>query len=246
MAAIAKLRLARNQLARDTDEATNTLEELQHDTRRILQNLRELSRGIHPLILTHRGLTDALDTQARHLPLQVRIDAAPDVRVTRYAEEVEATAYYVISEGLTNVLKHAGTNEATVRLHTSDGRLIAEVIDRGRGCDGAPRGSGLTGLRDRVESVGGSWTSAANPPRAPRCARCCPPELQRMSMPDRLRLVLAEDNYLVREGTHRLLEDTGAIEVVATAGDAPQLLRVVERHQPDVVVTDIRMPPATH
>jgi DNA-binding NarL/FixJ family response regulator len=63
-------------------------------------------------------------------------------------------------------------------------------------------------------------------------------------MPDRLRVVLAEDNYLVREGTRRLLEDTGDIEIVATAGDAPQLLRVVERHHPDVVVTDIRMPPS--
>lgn len=63
-------------------------------------------------------------------------------------------------------------------------------------------------------------------------------------MPDRLRVVLAEDNYLVREGTRRLLEDTGGVEVVSTAGDAPQLLRAVEHHQPDVVVTDIRMPPS--
>ena len=63
-------------------------------------------------------------------------------------------------------------------------------------------------------------------------------------MSDGLRVILAEDNYLVREGTRRLLEDTGEIAVVATAGDAPQLLRVLERHTPDVVVTDIRMPPS--
>jgi DNA-binding NarL/FixJ family response regulator len=62
-------------------------------------------------------------------------------------------------------------------------------------------------------------------------------------MSDRLRVVLAEDNYLVREGTSRLLEDTGDIDVVATAGDAAQLLRVVDEHRPDVVITDIRMPP---
>ena len=62
-------------------------------------------------------------------------------------------------------------------------------------------------------------------------------------MSDRLRVVLAEDNYLVREGTSRLLEDTGDIDVVATAGDAAQLLRVVDEHRPDVVITVIRMPP---
>jgi DNA-binding NarL/FixJ family response regulator len=64
-------------------------------------------------------------------------------------------------------------------------------------------------------------------------------------MPEPLRVVLAEDNYLVREGTRRLLEDTGEVDVVATAGDAAQLLRVVADQRPDVVVTDIRMPP-TH
>lgn len=63
-------------------------------------------------------------------------------------------------------------------------------------------------------------------------------------MPDQLRVVLAEDNYLVREGTRRLLEDTGEVDVVATAGDAAQLLRVVADTRPDVVVTDIRMPPS--
>lgn len=63
-------------------------------------------------------------------------------------------------------------------------------------------------------------------------------------MPDRLRLVLADDNYLVREGTRSLLEDTGYLDIVATAGDARQLLAAVERSQPDVVITDIRMPPS--
>src|SRR5690554_2777452 len=64
-------------------------------------------------------------------------------------------------------------------------------------------------------------------------------------MPDRIRMVLADDHYLVREGTRSLLEDTGQVDVVATAGNAAELLAAVEEHRPDVVVTDIRMPP-TH
>lgn len=164
VATIAKLRLSRNQLKRDPDEAAATLAELQEDVRRTLENLRELSRGIHPLVLSHRGLVAALDAQARHIPIDVCIDAAPKVRSARYAEDVEVAAYFVVSEGLTNVLKHAGTKEATVGLRAVDGHLIAEVVDRGRGCAGeSATGSGIVGLRDRVESVGGSLEIESRP-----------------------------------------------------------------------------------
>ena len=156
VATIAKVRLSRNQLARDPAEAATTLTELQEDVRRILGNLRELSRGIHPLVLTHQGLVAALDAQTRNMPIDVCIDATPEVRSGRYAEDVEAAAYFVVSEGLTNVLKHAGTREATVGLRAVDGHLIAEVVDHGRGCAGeSATGSGIVGLRDRVESIGG-------------------------------------------------------------------------------------------
>ena len=156
VATIAKLRLSRNQLSRDPEEAAATLAELQEDVRRTMENLRELSRGIHPLVLSHRGLVAALDAQARNMPIDVCIDAAPDVRSTRYAEDVEAAAYFVVSEGLTNVLKHAGTQEATVGLRAVNGHLIAEVVDHGCGCAGeSATGSGIVGLRDRVESIGG-------------------------------------------------------------------------------------------
>jgi len=81
---------------------------------------------------------------------------APGVRDARFPDEVEEAAYYVVSEGLTNVLKHAGTEQATVTLDADGEGLIVEVTDRGRGCGGgwAP-GSGLVGLRDRLNSLGG-------------------------------------------------------------------------------------------
>ncbi len=156
IASIAKIRLARNQLVRDPSRAEATLAGLQEDARRTLENLRELSRGIHPPVLSHHGLVEALRTKAGLLPIDVHVEVAPQLRDARFPDAVEEAAYYVASEGLTNVLKHAGTGRATVKLDMGDGQLIVEVTDRGRGCDPAtPPGSGLIGLRDRLGSLGG-------------------------------------------------------------------------------------------
>lgn len=156
IALIARIRLARNQLARDPQLAETTLAGSQREARRTLENLRELSQGIHPPILAHRGLAQALKTQAGLLPIDIEVDVAPEVAKTRFPDEVEEAAYYVISEGLANVLKHAATEEATVRLATSDGSLTVQVIDHGRGCDtDQGPGSGILGLRDRLGSIGG-------------------------------------------------------------------------------------------
>ena len=156
IASIAKIRLARNQLTRDPALTEATLAGLQEDTRRMLNNLRELSRGIHPPVLTHRGLVEALRTQAGQLPIDVQVEIAPKVRGVRFPDEVEETAFYVVSEGLTNVLKHAATPQARVRLDGADGQLTVEVIDGGRGFDPeSPPGSGIVGLRDRLAAIGG-------------------------------------------------------------------------------------------
>jgi signal transduction histidine kinase len=121
----------------------------------MLNSLRELSRGIHPPVLTHRGLVEALRTQASLLPIDVHVDVAPKLRNARFPDVVEEAAYFVVSEGLANVLKHAGTDEATVRLDLDDGRLTVEVADRGGGCSGASPGTGIVGLQDRLSSLGG-------------------------------------------------------------------------------------------
>jgi len=157
IASIAKIRLARNQLARDPALAEGTLAETQAEARQTLEHLRELSRGIHPSVLTHRGLVDAVRTQAGMLPIDVEIDMTTDVRRVRFPVEIEEAAYFVVSEGLTNVLKHADTDAATVRLRTVNQHLTVEVIDNGRGCQTEP-GSGILGLRDRLDSIGGELT----------------------------------------------------------------------------------------
>ena len=165
IAAMAGLRLARNQLARDSVLAAATLEKLQDHTRRMLESIRELSRGIHPAVLTHRGLLEALDAQLARIPIDVRLEVAPEVRRGRFAEDVEAVAYFVVSEGLANVLKHAATELAIIRLDSIDHWVTVEVIDHGQGCqaEAINDGAGIRGLRDRVESIGGRLTVEASP-----------------------------------------------------------------------------------
>jgi signal transduction histidine kinase len=98
------------------------------------------------------------------LPIDVEIDVAPEVSGTRFPDEVEEAAYYVISEGLANVLKHAATDQATVKLATTDGSLTVQVIDHGQGCDtNRPPGSGIVGLRDRLGSIDGELRLESQP-----------------------------------------------------------------------------------
>jgi PAS domain S-box-containing protein len=116
-----------------------------------LQEIRELASGLHPSVLSERGLVPALEALALSAPVPVEIEAVP---ARRLPEQVEAAAYYVVAEALANVHKHAGAGRAAVRA-TSDGReLVVEVVDDGVG--GADEtGEGLRGLADRVEALGG-------------------------------------------------------------------------------------------
>ena len=164
MALTANLRLARNQLRRDPDVADATLAALQHEAGLTLEDLRELAQGIHPSVLGDRGLLEAVEAIASRVPIGVAIEPGPDLRGARFAEEIEGAAYFLVSEGLANVLKHASVSRASVKLSVSDGRLLVEVADEGVGFVPADAsGSGLTGLRDRVEAVGGTLRVIARP-----------------------------------------------------------------------------------
>jgi signal transduction histidine kinase len=132
----------RGQLARVADGLTGALDEL-----------RELSRGIHPAILSEGGLPPALKALARRsaLPVELEVDVA-----ARLPEPVEVAAYYVVSEALANAAKHANASVAHVQAQARDGRLHLSVRDDGVGGAAPGLGSGLVGLADRVEALNGS------------------------------------------------------------------------------------------
>jgi signal transduction histidine kinase len=125
-----------------------------------LDELRELSRGIHPAILSEGGLGPALKALARRSAIPVELGACVG---TRLPEPVEVAAYYVVSEALTNAAKHAHASAVHVDVHTADGRLRLSVRDDGVGGADPARGSGLIGLSDRVQAVGGTITVASPP-----------------------------------------------------------------------------------
>jgi signal transduction histidine kinase len=118
-----------------------------------MEELRELSRGIHPAVLSHGGLGPALRVLARRsaVPVELRVKTE-----SRYSPPLEVAAYYVISEALTNTTKHAGASRAEVAVEERGSTLWVFVSDDGAGGADPGRGSGLIGLRDRVEAIGGS------------------------------------------------------------------------------------------
>jgi signal transduction histidine kinase len=145
------LRLAREKLADDPAAAAAMLDDASTELARATEELRELARGIHPAVLSDRGLAAAVESLANRAPLPVEIDASLEGRLP---EPVEAAAYFVVSEALTNVVRHSGADRAEVGMRRDDGRLVVEVADDGTG--GAdPGGSGLRGLADRVAALDG-------------------------------------------------------------------------------------------
>jgi signal transduction histidine kinase len=119
----------------------------------VLEELREMSRGIHPAILSEGGLGPALRTLARRSPVPVELDIQTG---SRYPPSAEAAAYYVVSEALTNTTKHADASQADVVVWEENGTLRLRVSDDGVGGARPQEGTGLTGLSDRVEALGGS------------------------------------------------------------------------------------------
>jgi PAS domain S-box-containing protein len=124
------------------------------ETQSAIKDLRDLAAGLDPSVLSHRGLAAAIDSLTAHTPVPVTLD----VPAQRFAPLIESTAYFVASEALANVAKHAQATEATVAVGVDTERLVVTVTDDGRGGAAADLsgGSGLAGLADRVAAVGGT------------------------------------------------------------------------------------------
>jgi PAS domain S-box-containing protein len=147
-----QLRLARARIENAPEEAGEILDEASEQLGQGLEQLRELARGIHPALLTDRGLHPALAALCNRAPFPVGLDA-PDERFT---QPVEVAVYYLVSEALTNAAKYAEPTAVSVTVaRTLDGLLVTEVADDGRGGADPARGTGLRGLADRVEALGG-------------------------------------------------------------------------------------------
>jgi signal transduction histidine kinase len=136
----------------DPTSARELLSSAQTDLARGLEELRELARGIHPVVLTERGLGPALDALAARAPLPIDVTAVPDERL---AAPVEAAAYYVVAEAITNVVKYAHASGAKVSIGRSDGTATVTVSDDGVGGADPAAGTGLRGLAARVEALNG-------------------------------------------------------------------------------------------
>jgi signal transduction histidine kinase len=139
-------------------EAEALLAEARTEIAVSLAELRDLAHGLHPAVVTAHGLAVALESLAARAPVPVRL--AVDIP-GRFDEAVEVAAYYVACESLTNIGKHAQATSATVAVSHAAGTMIVEVIDDGRGGADTERGTGLRGLADRVEALGGRlrvWT----------------------------------------------------------------------------------------
>jgi signal transduction histidine kinase len=147
---VVMLKLARDAVEEQQDSAAELVADALDQAERATAELRELAHGILPGVLTRGGLRAGVGALASRAPLPVEVD----VRVERLPTAVEATAYFVVAEALTNVAKHAGAREAAVSARVEDSTLLVGVRDDGVG-GARPDGSGLLGLGDRLAALGG-------------------------------------------------------------------------------------------
>jgi PAS domain S-box-containing protein len=147
------LRLAMVMLDSDPAAVRAALADACDELALALDDLRELARGLHPAVLSNRGLRAAVETLTGRAPIPVEITEIPDGRLP---EPVEAAAYYLIAEALTNVVKYAHASTVRVRVAAGDASVVLEVSDDGVGGADPTGGSGLRGLADRVEALGGA------------------------------------------------------------------------------------------
>jgi signal transduction histidine kinase len=159
------LGLLESKLPRDQDEAVPIVREAQTALALALEELRELTQGIHPTLLVERGLPVALEALCRRAGLPAHLNIDLD---TRLSDQVESAAYYLASEAVSNAVKHSHGSEVRVDVSCDGRTLTVEVADDGIGGASVGLGSGLRGLADRVEALGGQFTVSSPPGRGTR------------------------------------------------------------------------------
>jgi signal transduction histidine kinase len=168
-----QLRLAEQMVGKDPDKERELLHRLQGAAGEALEELRDLARGIYPPLLADKGLAAALEAQARRSPVTVSVDADG---VGRYPQEIEAAVYFCSLEALNNIAKYAKATSASMRLRRENGHLRVEIADDGVGFDpvAAREGTGLRGMADRLDAVGGRLEISSTPGTGTRIAGIVP------------------------------------------------------------------------
>lgn len=161
-----QLRLLEKQVG-DQPAARERLDEARREIDLSLEELRDLARGIHPAVLTGRGLAVALESVAARAPVPVQLTVGIEERVS---EPIEIAAYYVVTESLANIAKHAQATSASIEVARTSASLVVEIVDDGIGGADTDSGSGLRGLADRVEALGGRL-SVSTPQDGGTCVR---------------------------------------------------------------------------
>ena len=213
------LRMAEQRAANGDPAAVELVRQAGEEANLALKELRDLARGIHPAILTNRGLPAALEDLASRATLPVDVVATPDERLPA---AVEAAAYFVVSECLANIGKHASAETATVAVSARDGLLTVEVSDDGVGGAALDRGSGIQGLADRVGALSGSLAVDSPAGAGTRVTALIPltstklreepvPQLGAVGV-----LPSAEADALQRRSVHNLRIRAAALGIVAT------------------------------
>jgi signal transduction histidine kinase len=165
------LRMAEQRAANGDPSAAELVRQAGEEANLALKELRDLARGIHPAILTNRGLPAALQDLASRATVPVEVIATPDERLP---DPVEAAAYFVVSECLANIGKHADATSATVSVEADDGHLAVAVADDGVGGASLGDGSGIQGLEDRVGALSGTLTVVSPPGEGTRVVATIP------------------------------------------------------------------------
>jgi signal transduction histidine kinase len=157
------LGLAKEKLLEDPDAAAEMVAEAHGEVKLALQELRDLARGIHPAVLTDRGLDAALSSVASRCTVPVKVTADLDARPVA---AIEGIAYFTVSELLQNISKHSGARSASVDVWRTEDRLLIQVWDDGRGGADLDGGTGMRGLAERLDAVDGLFV-VDSPPGGP-------------------------------------------------------------------------------
>src|SRR5262249_26997021 len=158
--------VATDTMQSDPERGKELVDHARAELDQAIEELRELARGIHPAVLTERGLAAAVELLCSRSSLPVDTAITHD----RLPPPVEAAAYYVVAEALTNVVRYSGADSASVKVERNGDHVVVEIADNGKGGADPAAGSGLRGLGDRVEALDGSF-EVTSPPGQGTCVR---------------------------------------------------------------------------